>query len=132
MQYGVLPGGGSPKRQKKSPARVVAGHLYNQVRRPSRFRGRLLFTVFGILGILCMIYGRKHAVSSCSSCYMFSAKSLVRSISPVLHLPSKTIFPTVSQMSLHNMEISKSRGGMMKSIRIILHKGLSKSQNFTY
>ncbi|KUJ15336.1 uncharacterized protein LY89DRAFT_719906 [Mollisia scopiformis] len=59
--YGGLPGGGSPKRGRKSSGRVVA-HLYNQVRRPSRFRGRLLFTIFGITGILCLIYGRKHAV----------------------------------------------------------------------
>ncbi|CZR58143.1 uncharacterized protein PAC_08034 [Phialocephala subalpina] len=62
MQYGVLPGGGSPKRPKKSPGRLVASHLYNQVRRPSRFRGRLLFTIFGLTGILCLVYGRQHTV----------------------------------------------------------------------
>lgn len=40
------------------------------------------------------------------------------------HLSSRSISRTVSPMSLHSMETSKSRGGMMVSIRRMRRKGL--------
>ncbi|CAL3963293.1 unnamed protein product [Diplocarpon coronariae] len=60
MKYGILPGG-AHQRPRSSPARVVAAHVFAQMRRPGRLRSRLFLLILTIAGTLLMFYGRRHA-----------------------------------------------------------------------
>jgi hypothetical protein len=70
MPYELLPGGGTSSRGSRSPpARAVAGHLMNKLRRPSRIRSRILLFLFTAIAIVCLMVGRQHAVSFYSPNY---------------------------------------------------------------
>jgi hypothetical protein len=54
---------GIPKKPTNVPAKVVAGHLMSKIGRPSRSRRSLLLSLVLVLAILCLVLGRRHAVS---------------------------------------------------------------------
>jgi hypothetical protein len=65
MPLEALPHADKPTkaRPKSSPAKKVAVHLVNQLRRPTRLRRRAILSIFALIGIVFLIIGRRHAVS---------------------------------------------------------------------
>jgi hypothetical protein len=59
----VLPGGGTSHRLQSSPPRKVVSHAWNQLRRPSRLRTRVLFLILIMAGVSFLLFGRQYTVS---------------------------------------------------------------------